>query len=132
MVRYLALDVGDRRVGVAVGEDTHCLVRPLPTVRRRNLELDVAAIRTLAAREEVDRLVIGLPLTLGGERGMQALRVERFAGACGRTLGLPVEMYDERFTTAEAIARGAPDLDAGAATILLEDFLRTRRLEPSS
>ncbi len=127
MVRYLALDVGDRRVGLAVGEDAFGLVRPLPTVRRRNLEADLAVIRAHAAREEAEQLVIGLPLTLRGERGPQALRVERFADACAGAVGLPVELYDERFTTAEAIARGAPDLDAGAAVILLEDFLRGRR-----
>ncbi len=126
-MRYLALDVGDRRVGLAVGEDTFGLVRPLPTVRRRNLEADLAAIRAQATREEAERLVIGLPLTLRGERGPQAQRVERFAEACERVVGLPVELYDERFTTAEAMARGAPDLDAGAATILLEDFMRSRR-----
>jgi putative Holliday junction resolvase len=70
-------------------------------------------------------LVIGLPLTLRGEIGPQAHRVHRFADAA-RTLGIPVELYDERYTTSEATLRGAKDVDAGAAKILLEDFLAQR------
>lgn len=125
-MRYLALDVGDRRIGLAVGEETFGLARPLPTLRRRRLDADLAALRAIASNEEVGALVIGLPLTLRGEEGPQARRVRRFAEACA-ALGLPITMYDERFTTAEATARGAADIDAGAATVILEDFLRGRR-----
>lgn len=125
-MRYLALDVGDRRIGLAVGDDAFGLARPLRTLTRRNLETDLASLRELIAKEEVGALVIGLPLTLRGEDGPQAKRVRRFAEACG-ALGLPVDLYDERFTTSEAAQRGATDLDAGAATILLEDFLSRRR-----
>jgi len=125
-VRYLALDVGDRRIGLAVGEETFGLARPLPTLRRRRLDADLAALRVIASKEEVGALVIGLPLTLRGEEGPQALRVRRFAEACS-ALGLPITMYDERFTTAAAIERSAKDVDAGAAVVILEDFLRGRR-----
>lgn len=125
-MRYLALDVGDRRIGLAVGDDAFGLARPLRTLSRRNLETDLARLRELIAREEIGALVIGLPLTLKGERGHQAQRVQRFADAC-RAFGLPVDLYDERHTTAEAAHRGAADLDAGAATVLLEDFLSRRR-----
>lgn len=125
-MRYLALDVGDRRIGVAVGDDAFGLARPLRTIVRRNLAADLEKIREAVAKEEVGALVIGLPLTLRGERGPQAQRVLRFAEACA-PLGLPVELYDERHTTAEAQRQGAADVDAGAATILLEDFLSRRR-----
>jgi putative Holliday junction resolvase len=125
-VRYLALDVGDRRIGLAVGDDAFRLARPLRTLARRNLEADLASLRELIAKEEVGALVIGLPLTLRGEDGPQAQRVRRFADACS-ALGLPVDLHDERFTTAEAAHRGAVDLDAGAATVLLEDFFASRR-----
>lgn len=121
--RYLALDVGERRIGLAVGDEGGGVARPLRTVRRRGVGADVAAIGELVRREEVSALLIGLPLTLRGEEGPQALRVRRFAEACA-SLGLPVELHDERFTTSEAGIRGAADLDAGAACILLEDFLR--------
>jgi putative holliday junction resolvase len=124
-VRYLALDVGDRRIGLAVGDDAHGLVRPLRTLVRRSLERDVESLRAIAAKEAVGTLVIGLPLTLGGDEAHQAHRVRRFAESAA-DLGLPIKLYDERHTTSEAAIRGAKDLDAGAATILLEDFLAQR------
>lgn len=124
-MRYLALDVGDRRIGLAVGDDAHGLVRPLRTLRRRSVVTDIDALRKIARDEEVGTLVIGLPLTLGGDEGYQAERVRRFADACAE-LGIPVTLYDERHTSSEAAIRGAKDLDAGAATILLEDYLAQR------
>jgi putative Holliday junction resolvase len=124
-VRYLALDVGDRRIGLAVGDDAHGLSRPLRTLARRSVVKDLAEIERIAREESVDALVIGLPLTQSGEEGHQAQRVRRFATASEK-LGLPVRLYDERFTSSEAEIRGARDLDAGAATILLEDFLAQR------
>jgi putative pre-16S rRNA nuclease len=125
-VRYLALDVGDRRIGLAVGDEEGGIARPLRTLERRSLEADVRSIADVVRREEVAALLIGLPLTLRGEEGHQAIRVRRFAEACGR-LGLPIRLHDERFTTSEAAIQGAPDPDAGAATILLEDFFRSAR-----
>lgn len=124
-MRYLALDVGDRRIGLAVGDDAHGLSRPLRTVVRRSVVKDLAEIERVAREEAVDALVIGLPLTLSGAEGHQAERVRRFATASEK-LGLPVRLYDERHTSSEAELRGARDIDAGAATILLEDFLAQR------
>ncbi len=125
MRRYLALDVGDRRIGLAVGDEQGGIARALRTLRRRNVDADVAAIGDIARQEEVTALLIGLPLTLRGDEGHQAARVRRFADACA-SLGLPIEMCDERFTTSEAGLRGFADPDAGAASVLLEDFLRAR------
>ncbi len=125
-MRYLALDVGDRRIGLAVGDEEGGIARPLRTLARRGLDADVGAIGDVVRREEVTALLIGLPLTLRGEEGHQAARVRRFADACAR-LGLPIELCDERFTTTEGALRGATDPDAGAATVLLEDFFRSRR-----
>ena len=124
-MRYLALDVGDRRIGLAVGDDAHGLSRPLRTLVRRSVVKDLAEIERVAREEAIDALVIGLPLTLSGEEGHQAERVRRFATASEK-LGLPVRLYDERHTSSEAEIRGARDIDAGAATILLEDFLAQR------
>lgn len=125
-MRYLALDVGDRRIGLAVGDEEGGLARPLRTLERRSLETDVRAIADVIRREEVAALLIGLPLTLRGEEGHQAARVRTFAAACA-LLGLPIEMYDERFTTSQGAIEGAADPDAGAASVLLEDFFRSRR-----
>jgi len=124
-LRYLALDIGDRRIGLAVGDDTHGLSRPLRTLLRRSVVKDLAELERIARDEQIDALVVGLPLTLRGEEGHQAERVRRFATAAEK-LGLPVRLYDERHTSTEAEIRGASDIDAGAATILLEDFLAQR------
>ena len=125
-VRYLALDVGDRTIGLAVGEEQFGLARPLRTIRRRGVAADLAALREIIEKEAVDALVIGLPLNLAGESAHQAERVRRFADSA-RSLARPVDLVDERFTTAEAARRGADDLDAGAATVLLEDYFSERR-----
>jgi putative Holliday junction resolvase len=126
-VRYLALDVGDRRIGLAVGDDAFGLSRALPTLRRsRRLDADIERIASIARDEKVGALVVGLPLTLRGEDGPQAKRVRRFASSL-EPAGFPVELYDERNTTVEAARRGAEDADAGAARVLLEDFLSTKR-----
>lgn len=125
-MRYLALDVGDRRIGLAVGDDAFGLTRALPTLRRsRRLATDIERIASIARGEEVGALVIGLPLTLRGDDGAQAERVRRFAAAVA-PIGLPVELYDERNTTVEAARRGEPDPDAGAARVILEDYLSAK------
>lgn len=125
-MRYLALDVGDRRIGLAVGDDAFGLTRALPTLRRsRRLATDIERIASIARGEEVGALVIGLPLTLRGDDGPQAERVRRFAAAVA-PIGLPVELYDERNTTVEAARRGEPDPDAGAARVILEDYLSAK------
>jgi putative Holliday junction resolvase len=125
-VRYLALDVGDRTIGLAVGEETFGLARPLATLRRRNVAADLDSLRGIVTKEDIGALVIGLPLNLRGETGHQASRVRTFAESA-RALALPIELVDERFTTAEAKSRGAEDLDAGAAVVLLEDFFSEKR-----
>lgn len=124
-MRYLALDVGDRTIGLAVGEETFGLARPLRTIRRRGVAADLETLRAIVAKEDIGAIVIGLPLDTRGEIGHQATRVRAFAESA-RTLGLPTELVDERFTTAEAARRGADDLDAGAAVVLLEDFFSER------
>ncbi|HEV2249232.1 MAG TPA: Holliday junction resolvase RuvX [Candidatus Limnocylindria bacterium] len=125
-MRYLALDVGDRRIGLAVGDDAFGLTRALPTLRRsRRLATDIERIASIVRGEEVGALVIGLPLTLRGDDSRQTERARRFAASCA-PIGLPVTLYDERNTTVEAARRGEADPDAGAARVLLEDFLSAR------
>ncbi|MHB8466373.1 MAG: Holliday junction resolvase RuvX [Acidimicrobiales bacterium] len=133
-MRVLALDLGSKRIGVAVSDDTGTLASPLTTVHRGG-ELD--AIVRLVAEEQVGAVVVGLPLNMDGSRGRAAQAAERDAAALAAVLRVPVELVDERLTTVAAdralIARGrrAPQrrkiVDQTAATILLQGWLDGRR-----
>jgi putative Holliday junction resolvase len=123
-VKVLALDFGAARTGVAVSDATGTIARPLGVVERAATPAGLASIGELVAREEAERVVVGLPLTLRGERGSQAEETEAFVRALREAIEVPVEMYDERFTTTLASKDGgeAPE-DARAAAHLLESYL---------
>ena len=118
------MDYGSARTGVAVSDPTGTLARPLVVVERAATEDGLAELARLAREENADRIVVGLPLTLRGERGEQAAETERFVDALRRTVDIPVELYDERFTTdlAQQTAGSAPE-DALAAAHLLSTYL---------
>jgi putative Holliday junction resolvase len=120
-VKVLALDYGAARTGVAVSDPTGTLARPLRTVEHAGSEGGLNELAQLVRVEEVDRVVIGLPLTLGGERGEQARETERFAAALEAILDVPVERFDERFTT--TLAGPGTGEDARAAAHLLTSYL---------
>jgi putative Holliday junction resolvase len=127
-VKVLALDYGAVRTGVAVSDPTGTLARPLRTVEAAATDDGLNELAELVRAEEVDRVVVGLPLTLRGERGEQARETERFAAALEAILEVPVDRFDERFTTTLA-GPGSGD-DARAAAPLLASYLewsRTRR-----
>jgi putative Holliday junction resolvase len=127
-VKVLALDYGAARTGVAVSDPTGTLARPLRTVERAATDDGLSELAELVRAEEVERVVVGLPLTLRGERGEQARETERFAAALEAILEVPVDRFDERFTTTLA-GPGSGD-DARAAAHLLASYLewsRTRR-----
>jgi len=116
-VRYLALDLGERRIGLAVGDDEAGVAR-----------LDV--LRRVIQDEGVQVLLIGLPLTLRGEEGPQATRTRTHAERLATDLGMPLEYRDERLTTsaAERYRSGKRfDIDSAAAAVLLQDRLDERR-----
>jgi putative Holliday junction resolvase len=124
-VKVLALDYGSARTGVAVSDATGTLARPLEVVRRAATGAGLARIVALAAEHEVERIVVGLPLTLRGERGEQVRETERFVAALVGVVSVPVETYDERFTTAlagQSPSSDAPE-DARAAAYLLTSYL---------
>jgi len=123
-VKVLALDYGSARTGVAVSDPTGTLARPLGVVERASTETGLAELVRLAREEEVERIVVGLPLTLRGTHGEQAAETERFVEMLRRVVDLPVELFDERFTTdlAQQTAGGAPE-DALAAAHLLSTYL---------
>lgn len=123
-VKVLALDYGSARTGVAVSDPTGTLARPLGIVERASTEGGLAELARLVREEDVERVVVGLPLTLRGSRGEQAVETESFVEALRGAVGVPVELYDERFTT--TLAQRAPAAaaeDARAAAVLLEGWL---------
>lgn len=126
-MRVLALDYGLARTGVAVSDPTGVVARPLGVVERAASEAGLARVAELARTQEADLVVVGLPVTLRGEAGAQAAETERFVAALREVVGLPVETFDERFTTRLAqgsIAAGAgAEEDALAAAHLLTTFL---------
>ena len=120
----LALDFGAARTGVAVSDPTGTLARPLGVVERAGTDSGLDRLAELVRSEEAERVVVGLPLTLRGERGEQALATEEFVAALRMRLDVPVETFDERFTTdlAEQTPADAPE-DARAAAHLLSGYL---------
>jgi putative transcription antitermination factor YqgF len=123
-VKVMALDYGSARTGVAVSDPTGTVARPLGVVEQAGGEKGLAELARLVREEEVERVVVGLPLTLRGMRGEQAAETERFVDALRGVLDIPIELYDERFTTdlAERTAGSAPE-DAVAAAHLLSGWL---------
>jgi putative Holliday junction resolvase len=144
MMRLLALDVGDRRVGIAVSDETGLLARPLAVLHRRSKVDDFARIARLVREQQAGGLVVGLPLNSDGSHGPQAQRVERYAAALAEALraenlDLPLTLWDEYGSTQRAqeamIAAGrkARDrqarIDAVAAAVILQDYLDRQRDE---
>ena len=120
----MGLDYGSARTGVAVTDATGTIVRPLGVVERAAAPAGLARIAALVAEHEVEVVVVGMPVTLRGERGAQAQETERFMAELRALLPVPVEEFDERFTTALAAQGGgsAPE-DARAAAHLLTGWL---------
>lgn len=134
--RILALDFGARRIGVAITDELHLAVRPLPTLERANWKRTVRAIAELQQSFDVQMVVFGLPLRLDGTEGDAAGESRRLAHNLSLTLGLPVLLQDERLTSraAEEHLRDAgfsgdeikERVDSEAAAIILRDFLSQR------
>ena len=139
--RILGLDVGERRIGVAVSDPDRRFALPLHSVDGRDQRAAIQEIAALANEDEISELVVGLPLSLSGESGIQAEKSTAFAQALEAQLGLPVHLWDERLSTQEAIRRVADerpqgrerrgrtqrrpeaDTDALAASIILQAYL---------
>lgn len=124
-MKVLALDYGSARTGVAVSDPTGTVARPLGVVERAGTESGLERLLELARDEDVELIVVGLPVTLRGEHGAQAQETERFVDRLRAAAPLPVETFDERFTTALARAgqSHAPE-DAVAAAHLLTSYLQ--------
>jgi putative Holliday junction resolvase len=124
-LKVLALDYGSARTGVAVSDPTGTVARPLGVVEQARSDAGLARIAQLVAEHEAERVVVGLPLTMMGHHGEQAVETQEFVSRLRKTLGVPVESFDERFTTdlAEQGGQSAHATDAVAAAHLLSSYL---------
>lgn len=132
-MRVMALDVGDKTIGVAVCDELGITIRPVTTVRRSGYKRDLPALAELVAAEAPERIVVGLPLNMDGTEGPRAERTRRFAAAAEAHLGRRLVFWDERLSTHEAEARmraaGVPQkkrkalVDQYAAVVILEAYL---------
>src|SRR5262245_16507150 len=138
--RVLGIDAGERRLGLALSDETRLLATPLRVLdRKAGLAPVLDAIRGLVQRGGVVELVVGLPLNADGSAGRQAKRAQDFARVAERVVGVPVRMWDERLSTREAEAivraqgrstRSRKDIDAVAAAVILQDYLDCTRSAP--
>ncbi len=130
----MALDVGDRRIGVALSDPTGVIASPLTTIHRVAEKKDQQAIADLVEEHSVGQVVIGLPRTLQGELGPQAQKVMRFGEHLGGVLDVPLSYWDERYSTADAErivgtrrrgrGRGTRGfVDHVAAAVILQSYL---------
>ncbi|HEY5318756.1 MAG TPA: Holliday junction resolvase RuvX [Solirubrobacteraceae bacterium] len=130
-MRVLALDYGSARCGCALSDPTGVLATPIEPVLRPATRRGRARLRALVRERGVERVVVGLPLSLSGEDSAQTAETRAFAEALERELAIPVELYDERFTTKLAERTGGDaSEDSRAAAHLLEDWLGSR-LKPT-
>jgi putative Holliday junction resolvase len=135
--RLIGLDIGERRIGIAVSDEMNVVAFPDSTIERQNLEDDLRVLCELARAKHAERFIVGLPIRLDGSHGEQARRAEEFARKLAERAHIPVEMSDERFSTKEAerylIAsdvkrkRRRKILDKMAAQIILQSYMETHR-----
>ena len=139
-MRVMGLDVGDRRIGVALSDSLGLTAQPLTVLERRHAAADTAAVQALIEAHGVETVVVGLPLTMAGAHGVQADKVTAFAGQLRRGLSVPVQFVDERLTTVqgeralrEAGIRGRRRkqvIDRVAAQLILQQFLDSQHRPP--
>ena len=134
--RVLALDVGSRRIGVAVSDPFGITAQGLDTLQRKNKKTDFAQLENVIKKYEVVELVVGYPLRLSGEIGIQAEKMTLFAEELAKRFQIPVHLWDERLTSTEAnrllreseisIEKRAKAVDRLAAVLILQAWMETR------
>jgi putative Holliday junction resolvase len=126
-MRVLALDYGSARCGLAVSDPTGTLASPLEPVVRPASKVGLRQIAALAHELGAERIVVGLPVSLSGGDSAQTHETRQFADRLAAVTKVPVELYDERFTTSLAQqAGGEASLDSRAAAVLLDEWLNVR------
>jgi len=139
-MRVLGLDLGSKRIGMAVSDAEASFAFPAGTLRSAGRKADIAAVCEVIAEREIGAVVVGLPRHMDGRHGPEADAAERFAAALEKSSGVPVETLDERLTSQEAErvlldqgqapSRSRPRVDEIAAAILLRTYLQMREKAP--
>jgi putative holliday junction resolvase len=134
--RVLGLDVGSRRIGIAVSDPLGITAQGLETLQRRNKRADLAALERVIREYEVREIVVGLPLRMSGAEGTQSDKMQEFANDLRKRFRLPVHLWDERLTSAEAnrllretdmsIDKRAKAVDRMAAVLILQGWMEGR------
>jgi putative Holliday junction resolvase len=140
-MRFLGLDVGDKRIGIAVSDDGALIASPRETLERKGNRKDVAHLLELARRDEISEIVVGMPWNLDGSAGPQAEKVLRFVEALRAETPIPVVTWDERLSTVGAEralleadlsrAKRRGTVDRVAAALILQNYLDARRASRS-
>ncbi len=140
--RLLGLDIGDRRIGIALSDPLCMTAAGLETIERKNSKIDVERVRQIAERHGAVQIIVGLPLNMDGSPGEQADKVRSFASKLARATGLPIVYEDERLSTVSAIrlltvqgvstGKNKDIVDMQAAAIILQKFLDRKEPPPSA
>jgi len=135
--RVLGLDVGSKRIGVAISDPLGITAQGLETIQRQNKRVDFATLADLIRQYQVVEIVVGYPLRMSGAEGVQAEKMQRFAKELRERFQLPVHLWDERLTSAEAnrllretemsIRRRGQVVDQMAAVLILQSWMESRR-----
>lgn len=138
--RIIGLDIGDRRIGVAISDPLRITAAGLETIERTNVRADVKAVRDIALRHGAVQIVVGLPQNMDGSMGEQSEKVKSFARKLAREINIPIVYEDERLTTISAIrtltiqgvktGHNKALVDQQAAAIILQKFLDRKEPPP--
>ena len=142
MGRILALDVGEKTIGIALSDETATFAFPGRTIQRsEGYRKDMKALRSLVESETIEEIVVGMPLMMDGSKGIQAEKAEEFIAQLGRYVRIPIHTQDERLSTAEADrlliaadrrrSERKQVIDSVAASVILQTYLDLRRATQS-
>lgn len=134
-MRVMGLDIGDKRIGVALSDPGEVLASPFTIIERSHEEQDIATIVDIIAQENIGKIIVGLPRLMDGTVGQQAAKVEAFVERLSGYTQIPIELRDERLSTVSAKrllqnsrrkAKKKPRYDAAAAAVILQAYLEER------
>lgn len=138
-MRILALDVGDKRIGIAISDELEISAHSLMTIERADREKDIGQIKELTKEYGIEEIVVGMPLMMDGSMGIQGEKVGKFVEELKKEIEIPIRLFDERLSTKfiektlidADISRGKRKkiIDKLSAVVILQDYLSSRKRE---